>query len=199
MEAPESQVHGTLVQVHGVGVLLRGPSGIGKSETALELVTRGHRLVADDVVRLAHAPDGRIHGSSPPLIRHHLEIRGIGILYVPDLYGDVSVGEEAPVELVCRLEHWREGASYERVGISRPSESLMGREVPSLLLPVRPAGNMATLIEVAARDHRQREGGVVAARRLDERLRSAATQGPRPGVPRKPDALPGTGPRQGEP
>jgi HPr kinase/phosphorylase len=168
----ETQVHGTLVEVLGVGVLIRGPSGIGKSEAALELVTRGHRLVADDVVRLREGPDGRPNGSSPPLIRHHLEIRGIGILYVPDLYGPEAVAEEAGVGLVCRLERWREGESYERVGLTRTAEMLLGRPVPSLLLPVRPAGNMATLIEVAVRDHQKRESGVVAASRLDERMRS---------------------------
>ena len=172
MAEHETQVHGTLVEVLGVGVLIRGPSGIGKSEAALELVTRGHRLVADDVVRLREGADGRPTGSSPPLIRHHLEIRGIGILFVPDLYGPDAVGEEAGVGLVCRLERWREGESYERVGLTRPTETLLGRPVPSVLLPVRPAGNMATLIEVAVRDHRQRESGVVAASRLDARLQS---------------------------
>lgn len=173
----ETQVHGTLVEVLGVGVLIRGPSGIGKSEAALELVTRGQRLVADDVVRLRQGPGGAIRGSSPPLIRHHLEIRGIGILYVPDLYGADAVGDEAGVDLVCRLERWREGESYERVGLTRPTEPLLGRDVPCVLLPVRPAGNMATLIEVAVRDHLQRESGVVAASRLDERLRTEVGNG----------------------
>ncbi len=174
MAEGRSQVHGTLVEVHGVGVLIRGPSGIGKSETALELVTRGHRLIADDVVRLEATEDGRVRGSSPPLIRHHLEIRGIGILYVPDLYGPGAVGDDAPVELVCHMERWREGESYERIGMTRPTEALLGRAIPSVLLPVRPARNMATLVDAAARDHRQREGGVVAASRLDERLRHAS-------------------------
>ena len=172
MAEHETQVHGTLVEVLGIGVLIRGPSGIGKSEAALELVTRGHRLVADDVVRLREGPGGRPSGSSPPLIRHHLEIRGIGILYVPDLYGPEAVAEESDVGLVCRLERWREGESYERVGLERTTESLLGGAVPSLLLPVRPAGNMATLIEVAVRDHLKRASGVVAASRLDERMRS---------------------------
>jgi len=169
----ESQVHGALVEVLGVGVLIRGPSGIGKSETALELVARGHRLVADDVVRIRRLEDGSPAGSAPEIIRHHIEIRGIGILYVPDLYGAESVRESSGIGMVCRLEHWREGAEYDRVGFSRATESVSGVEVPMILLPVRPSGNMATLIEVAVRDHLNRcTGAGSAASRLDERLRT---------------------------
>src|SRR4029450_2464968 len=137
---------------------MRGPSGVGKSETALELIRRAHRLIADDVVEL-RVEGGALLGSSPELIRHHVEIRGLGILYVPDLYGPEAVRDEWAVDLCCRLEHWREDAEYERVGLVRPTESLLGHDVPSLLLPVRPAGNMATLVEVAARDHRARGAG----------------------------------------
>jgi HPr kinase/phosphorylase len=151
-------------------VLIRGPSGVGKSETALELIRRGHRLVADDVVEVRRDGEG-LAGASPALIRHHVEIRGLGILFVPDLYGPEAVRDEWSLDLCCRLEHWREGAEYERIGLLRPSETLLGCAVPSLLLPVRPAGNMATLVEVAARDHRLRASGVVAAHRLDARVR----------------------------
>jgi HPr kinase/phosphorylase len=163
------RLHGTLVEVLGVGALLRGPSGVGKSETALELIRRGHRLVADDVVEL-RVQAGALIGEAPPLIRHHVEIRGLGILYVPELFGPEAVRDACAVGLVCRLEHWREGAEYERVGFARPCQELLGVSLPSLLLPVRPAGNMATLVEVAVRDHRQRASGVVAAERLDERV-----------------------------
>ena len=156
-----------------MGVLLRGPSGVGKSETALELIRRGHRLAADDVVEVRVEGDGLV-GASPELIRHHLEIRGLGILYVPDLYGRQAVCDEFAVELCCRLEPWREGAAYERIGHERPSETILGRALPCLLLPVRPAGNMATLVEVAAKDHRLRAAGVVAADRLDARVRQEA-------------------------
>ncbi len=162
-------MHGALVDVLGVGVLLRGDSGIGKSETALELVTRGHKLVADDVVRLRIAPDGRLWGFGPEIIRHHVEIRGIGILDVPDLFGPDAVASESPVDLDCRLEFWKRDAHYERVGIERPSVSLLGVSLPSLTLPVRP--HMATLVEVAVRDHLQRVTGGSAAERLDRRLR----------------------------
>jgi len=164
------QVHGALVKVLGVGVLLLGPSGVGKSETALELVARGHRIAADDVVELRREGE-RLLGRAPELIRHHLEIRGIGILYVPDLYGAEAVCEESPVDLLCRLERWREGAPYERVGLERPTECWLGVQIPCLVLPVRPSANMALLVEVAVRDHRNRAAGGSAAERLDARLR----------------------------
>jgi HPr kinase/phosphorylase len=171
------QVHGALVEVLGVGVLLLGPSGIGKSETALELVTRGHRLVADDVVRVRAGADGTLLGAGPELIRHHLEIRGIGILDVPDLFGAGAVLDEARVERLCRLEQWRADAAYERVGLERPTETWAGVALPVLLLPVRPSGNMATLVEVAVRDHLRRPATGSAAARLDERLRREGAAG----------------------
>lgn len=164
------QVHAALVQVLGVGVLLRGASGIGKSETALELVSRGHRLVADDVVRLRTA-GGALVGSGPELIRHHVEIRGIGILDVPDLFGPAAVLDETRVELVCQLEQWQPGAAYDRVGLERATEEFLGVALPCLLLPVRPSGSMATLVEVAVRDHLRRPCMGSAAARLDARLR----------------------------
>jgi len=167
----EIQRHGALIDVFDVGVLLLGKSGVGKSESALELVTRGHRLVADDVVRVREA-GGRLQGRAPERIRHYIEIRGIGLLYVPELYGEDSVLPEASVDLICRLESWREDVDYERVGIERPRETLAGVSVPALVLPVRPARNVATLIEVAARDHLRRRAGSNAAERLDERLRA---------------------------
>ena len=170
-ETPVTRVHGALLEVHRVGVLLRGRSGIGKSECALELVSRGHRLVADDVVELEKGGDGRLVGRSPERIRHHMEIRGLGILYIPDLFGPESVAESVAVDLVCELERWREGADYERVGLERTSLDLLGAEVPRLVLPAHPGGSMATVVEVAAREHRRRQDGVNAAARLDARLR----------------------------
>jgi HPr kinase/phosphorylase len=193
-DGAESQVHAALVEVLGVGVLLRGASGVGKSECALELVRRGHRLVSDDVVRLRvtkaaeedaarvlHDPDAApgeakhiLLGWGPVLIRHYIEIRGIGLLYVPDLYGRESVLDEARVELICQLEQWQEGAEYERIGLSRPREVMAGVPIPALTLPVHPARNIATLVEVGVRDHLQRGRGVNAARRLDARMKEAA-------------------------
>lgn len=155
--------------------MLLGPSGIGKSECALELVQRGHCLVADDVVRVRGDRDAegreKLFGRAPDNIRHYMEIRGIGLLFVPDLYGEDSVRVESQVDLICHLERWREEAEYERIGIERPTEELAGLRVPALTLPVRPAGSsMATLVEVACREELQRRAGVNAARRLDERL-----------------------------
>ena len=162
----QTQTHGVLMEVLGVGILLVGPSGIGKSECALELVTRGHRLVADDVVQLRATPDG-VLGRAPERIRHYTEIRGIGLLFVPDLYGPDAVREEGRVDVVVRLERWRDGAEYERVGLERGTETVAGVPVPCLLLPVRPATSMATLLEVVARDHRARRRGDNAVKRLD--------------------------------
>jgi len=175
----ETQAHGALISVQDVGVLLVGPSGIGKSECALELVRRGHRLVADDVVRIRddvrREEGGRraLVGSAPEVIRHYMEIRGIGLLYIPDLYGEGAVLEEGPVDLVCRIMEWREGVEFERVGIERPTERLAGVDLPTLTLPARPAGSMATLVEVAVRDHLERVAGRNPTRRLDERLAAA--------------------------
>jgi HPr kinase/phosphorylase len=167
-----TQAHGALVEVLDTGVLLLGQSGIGKSECALELITRGHRLVADDVVLLERDARGRVVGSAPELIRHHMEIRGIGIFYVPELFGPDSVRAEVEVDLTCRLERWREEAEYERVGLARATEQIAEVPVPVLLLPARPAGSMATVVELAVRDHRQRMSGERAVSRLDTRLKS---------------------------
>jgi HPr kinase/phosphorylase len=163
-------VHGALLDVAGVGVLLTGPSGIGKSECALELISRGHRLVADDLVELRTTTEGGVFGSAPERIRHYMEIRGIGIIFIPDLFGPEGVCEETSIDLVCSLEERREGIEYERIGFDRPKLDLAGVEVPRLVLPARPGGSMATIVEVAARDHLQRDAGVSAAQRLDDRL-----------------------------
>lgn len=166
-----ARVHGALVDVEGIGVLLLGPSGIGKSECALELLRRGHRLVADDVVVMRREDDGRLVGETPELIRHHMELRGVGIVYVPDLFGPDSVRDRAEVNLVCRLEAWRPDLEVERVGLERPTEEWAGVALPTLRLPVRPAGSLATLVEVVVRDHRVRRSGRSTVGRLDARLR----------------------------
>jgi len=170
--APPTTLHGALVDVDGIGVLLLGRSGIGKSECALELVSRGHRLVADDIVELRPDPDGRVIGSAPERVRHYMEIRGLGIVFIPDLFGPESVREAMPIDLVCQLEKWTEGAEYERIGLERATHQVGGASLPRVTLPARPGGSMATVIEVAARDQRQRAAGVNAASRLDAKLRS---------------------------
>jgi HPr kinase/phosphorylase len=163
--------HGALLDVHGVGILLLGRSGLGKSECALELVTRGHRLIADDVVELRPDGQGGLLGTAPERVRHYMEIRGLGILNIPDLFGPESVCDEVRVDLICRLEAWRDGVEYERVGLERLTMELDGFDVPRVTLPARPAGSLATVVEVAARDHLRRSAGVVAAQELDTRLR----------------------------
>lgn len=163
------QVHGALVQVQGVGVLLLGASGVGKSETALELVTRGHALVADDVVELT-CLDGRLIGRAPEAIRHYLEIRGLGLLFVPELYGTQAVLGECVVDLICRLERDAPGLEFERVGLTRPLETLAGVALPVVRLPVRPATSLGVIVEAAARDHGGRARGPSAAERLDRAL-----------------------------
>jgi HPr kinase/phosphorylase len=163
-------LHGALVEVHGVGVLLLGKSGVGKSECALELVGRGHRLVADDVVEL-RGERGEVFGCAPDRIRHHMEIRGLGIIHIPALFGADAVRDEVRVDLVCRLEPWSEGVEYERVGLDASNEEICGVSLPSVTLPARPGGSMATVVDVAAREHLQRCAGKSAARALDQRLR----------------------------
>ena len=163
-------IHGALVEVAGVGVLLLGPSGAGKSECALELLGRGHRLVADDRVVL-EVREGRLLGRAPASIRHAIEIRGLGLLYVPDLFGEDRVAEEAEVELACRLERWRPDLDLERVGFEREQIELEGVTVACVTLPARPGGSLATIVEVAARDHENRRRGRNPAQRLDEQVR----------------------------
>jgi HPr kinase/phosphorylase len=159
------------VEIGGVGVLLLGPSGVGKSECALELVQRGHRLVADDVVELERLPADTLRGRAPKALRHFMEIRGLGILSVADLFGPESIREEARVDLICRLDDRGEPCDYERVGAERPTELLAGVPIPRVVLPARLAGSMATIVEIAARDHTLRTRGVNAAERLDAQLR----------------------------
>lgn len=169
----EQQIHGSLVEVKGTGVLILGKSGVGKSECVIELVRRGQRLVADDVVRLRRLGDGnRLVGWSPEHIRHYIEVRGLGLMSVSDLFGPEAILDECEVGFVVRLEEWEKGAEFERIGLERPLERFLGVEVPTVLLPVHAASNLATLVELAIRDWHLREHGVNAAQRLDERLRS---------------------------
>ena len=169
----EHQLHGSLVEVMGTGVLILGPSGVGKSECVIELVRRGQRLVADDVVRLRTIDGGRrLVGWSPEHIRHYIEVRGLGLMSVSDLFGPEATLDECEVGFVVRLEDWEAGAEFERIGLERPLETFLGVEIPAVLLPVHAANNLATLVELAIRDWQLRKHGVNAAQRLDERLRS---------------------------
>ena len=167
--APDTRVHGTLVEVGGVGVLLLGRSGIGKSECAIELVVRGHRLVADDVVLIGRDPDGRPFGRSPELIKHYVELRGIGIVHVPRLFGAEAVADRAPLDLVVRLESWGR-AEVERTGLEKQTYKIDDFELPCVQLPVAPGRNVATLVDVAARNFRLDAQGQSGALDLDVRV-----------------------------
>ncbi|HKA16247.1 MAG TPA: hypothetical protein VKH41_14585 [Myxococcota bacterium] len=155
--------HGVLVDVGGVGVLLAGPSGAGKSECALELIARGNRLVADDAVELTREGD-RVIGRASAAIGAHLEIRGLGILSIADLYGPEACAESAAVDLVCRLDPGR--ADFDRTGLDRESEDLLGVAVPRLVLPSPPGASLATIVDAAVRDLRLRRAGTDSAARF---------------------------------
>jgi len=166
-------LHGVLLDIYGLGVLLLGPSGVGKSEAALDLVVRGHRLVSDDVVEMIRLR-GVLTGNGPALTRYHMELRGLGIINIKDLFGVAAVREKKDIELVVRLEPWVEGKSYERLGIEEPTFTLLEVSLPFIEMPVTPGKNLSVLLEVAARNqllkHRGYHPAKELARRLDERI-----------------------------
>lgn len=171
--APREQRHGVMVEIHGIGTLLLGPSGIGKSECALFLVERGHRLVADDQVCLTRMPDGTVSAAPAPLLKHHLEIRGLGILNVRDLYGATAVQDEAQLDLVielCHLDDERAGEGFDRLGLDDATRDVLGVPVPMLRVPVFPGRDMGVLLEVAARNQLLKRAGHHSARAFAERL-----------------------------
>jgi HPr kinase/phosphorylase len=174
--SPTTTVHGVLLEVLGQGVLLLGKSGIGKSEAALDLIVRGYRLVADDVVNIRRIGPNLLFGSGSKVIRHHMEIRGLGIINIKDLFGIASVRQEQRIDLVIELCEWQEGEEYDRIGVDEEDYSVLGEELPILRIPVRPGRNLATIIEVAARNQRLKSMGVHSARdfrdRLSQKLRS---------------------------
>ncbi len=167
--APRVVVHGVLVDVYGIGVLLLGQSGVGKSECALELIVRGHRLVSDDVVEIRRQ-GGLLIGTGPELTRYHMEVRGLGIINVKDLFGVASVRREKIVEYVIRLDPWQEGKRYERLGLDENGYEILGVELPCVEMPVGPGRNLAVLVEVAARNHLLKLKGYHPARQLARRL-----------------------------
>ena len=168
--AARGMVHGVLMDILGLGVLVIGESGIGKSECALDLVVRGHRLVADDAVELRCRAQSFVLGSCPELTRHHIEIRGLGLINVQDLFGVASTRTSKRVELVVLLERWEPGREYDRLGIDDAYYELLGIRIPLIRMPVAPGRNVAILVEVAARNQLLRTRGHHAARRLVERL-----------------------------
>jgi len=168
--APMTQMHGVLVEVYGEGILLLGESGVGKSETAIELVKRGHRLVADDAVEIRRVSNKALVGSAPEIIRHFIELRGIGIVDVKRLFGMGAVKDTENIDLVISLENWQQGKVYDRLGIDSQTMSILGIEVPALTIPIKPGRNLAMIVEVAAMNARQRKMGYNAAEELNERI-----------------------------
>lgn len=162
--------HGVLVEVYGEGVLLLGDSGVGKSETAIDLVKRGHRLIADDAVEIKKVSDITLVGSAPETIRHYVELRGIGVVDIRRLYGMGAVKDTEKIELIIHLEQWEQGKFYERLGMDMEYTELMGIKIPSVTIPVRPGRNLALIIEIATMNMRQRLMGFNTAQELEERL-----------------------------
>jgi HPr kinase/phosphorylase len=167
--APRIRVHGTHLDVYGLGVLLLGESGIGKSECALELIERGHRLVSDDVVEIK-ALRASLVGSGPELLRHHMELRGIGIINIKDLFGVAAVNDEKPIELIVRMVKWRPGQPIERLGIDDRTYRMLDQDVPYVEMPVTVGRNLTVLVEVAARNELLKRRGYHPARTLVDRL-----------------------------
>ena len=168
--APCISIHGVLVDVYGVGVLIMGESGIGKSEAALELIKRGHRLVSDDVVEIRKVSDETLVGSAPDITRHFIELRGIGIVDVKTLFGVQSVRETQNIDLVITLEDWNREKEYDRLGLEEEYTEFLGNKVVCHQLPIRPGRNLAIIVETAAINHRQKKMGYNAAQELYKRV-----------------------------
>ncbi|HEY3234436.1 MAG TPA: HPr(Ser) kinase/phosphatase [Polyangiaceae bacterium] len=182
--APRARVHGVLVDVFEVGVLLCGKSGIGKSECALELLLRGHRLVADDVIDCEYRPPGMVFGQPAALLRHHIEVRGLGILNVKDLYGVTAIRDRKRIDLMVQLEMWHADRDYDRIGLEDHHRKILGVPIREVCLPVRPGRNMSAIIEIAARSELLRQAGHHPARdfvnRIEQRARSEDAEPRRP-------------------
>ncbi len=174
--SPTVTLHGTLVEVFGVGVLIQGESSVGKSEAALGLIERGHRLISDDVVRVKKKEDSVLVGSGPELTRHLMEIRGIGIINVAHLYGAVCVRPDKGLELIVKLEEWDDGHFYDRVGLDEKFLDILGVSVPFHLLPVKPGRDVVLLLETIALNHRLKDMGYHSAREFNAKLLEAISK-----------------------
>lgn len=173
---PRITRHGVLVEVYGEGILLLGDSGVGKSETAIELIKRGHRLIADDAVEIKKVSATTLVGQAPDLIRHYVELRGIGIVDVRRLFGMGAIKETEKIDLVINLEPWRQGKMYDRLGLEEETTNILGIDVPTILIPVSPGRNLSVVIEVAAMNNRQKRMGYNTAAEFNKRLMESMAQ-----------------------
>ena len=167
---PRITRHGVLVEVYGEGLLLLGDSGVGKSETAIELVKRGHRLIADDAVEITRVSAKRLVGEAPEIIRHYVELRGIGIVDVRRLFGMGAVKNSEGIDLVINLEPWVQGKMYDRLGLDNQTMNILGIDVPSITIPVKPGRNLAIILEIAAMNNRQKKMGYNTAEEFNRKL-----------------------------
>lgn len=171
--APKITRHGVLVEVYGEGIFITGDSGIGKSETAIELIKRGHRLIADDAVEISKVSDITLVGRAPDIIRHYMELRGIGIIDVRRIFGAGAVKDSEKIELIVKFEPWIEGKMYDRMGIESEHQEILGIKIPSLTIPVRPGRNLAVVLEIAAMNFRLKKMGYNTAEEFSKRLEQA--------------------------
>ncbi|HKX12865.1 MAG TPA: HPr(Ser) kinase/phosphatase [bacterium] len=165
-----TNIHGVLMDVFGVGILIVGKSGIGKSEAALDLILRGHRLVADDIVEIKKKPPATLSGMSSEIIKYHMEIRGLGIINIEDLFGVAAIRDRKVIEIVVELVEWDPKEEYDRLGMEEQHYPILDVKVPYLKIPVRPGRNVTTIIEVAARNHLLKQRGHFSAQEFDEKL-----------------------------
>ena len=168
--APSITRHGVLLEVYGEGVLLIGESGVGKSETAIELVKRGHRLIADDAVEIKRINTHTLIGTAPELIRHYIELRGIGVVDVQRLFGMSAIKTEQEIDMVINLEQWRDDAQYDRLGLDDRYATILDVKLPALTIPVKPGRNLAIIVEVAAMNNRQKKMGYNAAQEFNNQI-----------------------------
>lgn len=168
--APRVTRHGVLVEIYGEGILIMGDSGIGKSEAAIELVKRGHRLVADDAVEIKKISSSELVGAAPTVLRHYIELRGIGVINVAKLFGTGAVKDSVNIDLIINIVPWQDGEAYDRLGLESQYSDILGVKVPSITVPVTPGRNLAVIFEVAARNNRQKRMGYNAAEEFTEQL-----------------------------
>ena len=170
--APRQSVHGTLVEVFGIGVLIQGDSGVGKSETALALIERSHRLVADDVVEIRRVSGNILLGTGTQVVSHHMEIRGLGIINITHLYGVGAIRDRKQIQLVCQLENWDPNKNYDRIGAEENTIEILGVHVPLVVIPIKPGRNIPVIIETAARNERLKKMGYHSAKEFNRNVQN---------------------------